>query len=1096
MSGDMTFPEPRVESPDLGRRLREGREHLIALHQSMIAGPIDERRQLLQRDLSGLKSDVDRAMAELRAILERPQTREQPEGAVRAVRTLHTQSRRAMRDHVKLWESLAPLDFDPDAADALIVEVQRFEVFDNQYNVPMEDDLYDPSTATKPYIRLLRHMRRFGRAISGTGRRTIPLGRLWRFYVELSVPRFLALAAPASAEKHEIFWYELGRYMRRFDALFGGVIEQLETPAVEPPTLGDETLGDEPLSADHEHDAHHGEPEEPAHQDPFSLGAITIALDPSQPAATRALIFTEQASEALSENVTGVMERLDDWLQMASRAYSWSLQQTYTEFLEAASKAGTLELPSFAYRPSKRYDRARRAETQLRQRLEREGRVVSGYIGWIVVEHQLVLFLAWFDHYQRRVADALHALFLDQCHRQLERLEERVERGIESFALHEPDAEVAPDWEEWLQSELKPLVRASRRALERGLVAFGQGVTSRRLIDALEYRVAGFSERIDLLERDPDITPPTAGNLEATSVRVRQWFSNRLVSEIALRYIEFNERAERLARRTIVGLDSLSQILEYNLGTVQQDIDEPQMSFVTEVIREADIEGTEGDNVALSALQRTDHLVAQMRNHLVDDVAEIEAWIVSETSLLRDRTCAPLIEYRVADMQRRLQRHSTEAERVRNMRGTLLASVRSRGRVIQRAIAPLYEEVLEDVRHLLRDEPRPAPRSRIRERLEIEPPQSLQSLPPIYRRLFNPVPLDLPEFYVERPEKESLCLNAIAQWGRGTRTSILVHGDRGIGKRTFIHNLVPIRIYDLAPVFQTIPIQTIRLSEDVHTEREMCAQFATLFEGSQPPRTFDEMARYIDAWDKRQIIVVENANKIYTRTPEGMERCRDFLELIDRTCSQTLWIVVLDTPAATLLDTMIDLFDYFSHTFELGPLDAERIERLILNRHRVSGFEVSYAQPSLRLLYRTRHPLEASDALRHPRRDFFRHLGIKSHGSPLLAMLYWMRSIHPDRSNETHLHVEPLRRHDGELLTDGLTLKKQLILALLLQHGSLSVEMLADMLDDPRHDVATQIAHLARLGFVERLMGSAQYYHLRALAAVEVTIELRQLNLV
>ena len=42
-------------------------------------------------------------------------------------------------------------------------------------------------------------------------------------------------------------------------------------------------------------------------------------------------------------------------------------------------------------------------------------------------------------------------------------------------------------------------------------------------------------------------------------VRVRQWFSNRLVNEIALRYIEFNERTENLVRRNLVGLDGINQ---------------------------------------------------------------------------------------------------------------------------------------------------------------------------------------------------------------------------------------------------------------------------------------------------------------------------------------------------------------------------------------------------------------------------------------------------------------------------------------------------------------------------------------------------------
>ena len=53
---------------------------------------------------------------------------------------------------------------------------------------------------------------------------------------------------------------------------------------------------------------------------------------------------------------------------------------------------------------------------------------------------------------------------------------------------------------------------------------------------------------------------------------------------------------------------------------------------------------------------------------------------------------------------------------------------------------------------------------------------------------------------------------------------------------------------------------------------------------------------------------------------------------------------------------MIDLFDYFSHVFEVESLDQESIEQVIMNRHRVSGFELEYEPTRGALLYQDAPP--------------------------------------------------------------------------------------------------------------------------------------------
>ena len=1128
----LEFPHSLVRNPLLASRLDELREGLIEVHTRFVAEPLESQRHVLERSITLVNEELHQALEKLREVVEAT-TFETTEAQIEAIESLHLHSRRRIRPYILEWEGLDPRVFGKESAHRLLLQIEQMEEFTNQYVVEMEPALYERAGGQTPWHRFLRTMRRVERFLAGTpGRRVVPTGRLWRYYVQLGVPMYLAEASRRTAVEHESLWFELGVYLGRFDAIFEHTALLLRTPQQAPPkpeaspaeqALEQEAaaapeLEDELYRADsamsqtfamkqvmpqavlagaepeegHPPQAPEEAPKGAVAHGPFSLEPMVEQLDPHGAPAARALEFVRLATATHQENAQGVIMQANRWLQVATQQYSWSLQQAYRAMLDAVEIAGTLELPAFRYRTSSQYDNARRAKERLTLRLEREANVVSGYAGWIVLDHQLFLFGHWFVQYEQRVLDTLRNLFEQQCLQYLERLERKCEQGVELFEARE-DTEKETEWEAWHRREITPMVRSTRRALDRALVSFGQGVASRRLIDALEYRVASFPESARLLLEDPHRVNPREGDPETIVVRVRQWMSNRLVGELALRFIEFNERVERMARRALVALDNIEQVLEYNLFTAQQT---PARTLEDTLgpERESSEGQDDSDHVALGALRRAGRFVEQMREALRGDLTEVEEWILHETHELRLRAIDPFVEHKLPEVQRKLRRHELDVDEAGPGKFSRVTTpVRSLVRRGYTAIFPFASELWEDLRHILNDEVRAARRARVRQQLEIDLKHSLEVLPPIYKRLFNPVPLDLPEFYVSRPQLEARVLEAVAQWGGGERVSILLFGDRGIGKRTFIHNLMPIKVYDLAPVFQEIAIHTVRLSEEVETEAQLCAQFSLMFPGATL-HTLDELERALGQSEERCILLLENANKIYARTEQGMAMCKRFLKLVGATSQHILWFVTLDTPAATLLDTMIDLFDYFTSIFEVEPLSHEAIEHMILNRHRVSGFEVEYEPPHHRPIERLRHPLASREAQRHPKRDFFRRLGDMSHGNPLLALLYWLRAITPDPQDETRLAAS-LPYPSPADLTLSMGLQKHLILALLIQHGSLTLSQLALMLGTEGPEVQTELNQLARLRFVKTVAGASQCYQLQDFAVVEVTRELRQHNL-
>lgn len=168
---------------------------------------------------------------------------------------------------------------------------------------------------------------------------------------------------------------------------------------------------------------------------------------------------------------------------------------------------------------------------------------------------------------------------------------------------------------------------------------------------------------------------------------------------------------------------------------------------------------------------------------------------------------------------------------------------------------------------------------------------------------------------------------------------------------------------------------------------------------------------------------------------------------------------------------------------------------MILNRHRVSGFNVSFRPEQSSTLERLRHPLRAYEAQAQPDRVFFARLAEHSGGNPLLALLWWMDSLEVSLTDDRALFVSPLGPPARELV-DGLSLEKLLLIAALLQHGALSPAQLSTLLLLSREEVQTELGHLERLGFVERFAGTEEQLRLRSVAAPQAAQALRRRNLV
>ena len=1107
------LPVPNFTDQQLQEHLSDLRTRLTRLYKSSFVQPIRSHEQAIAQIHARIDERVDEALADLREMLEGADPEESDLlDLAEDVRDRHKRLRQSLQTQVELVEQIEPAPVTPELVDDVFADLRDMEDYDRHFRVEWEPRIWEPRRNDRFATRFLKFGRRAYKGVFGPGHRTVPVGRLWRYFVELSLPEYLAGAVVSTSEKHEAFWFELGENLREVDALFERTVQTLgeagqrRREARTPP--GGETEaspGSEqpevlsvPMSASPESVPYFSDMDVPEHlrrafdklgerEDtrPEAGEELEGAVgDPVEHCLERMDAFEEaheERSKFLHAEQTGFRARLLDRLAIA-------FERTFSEYLTGVEKAGTIQLPGFRYRPSARFDRSRRAEHRLDDRLGREAEIVSGYQGWIVIDQKLVGFLNWFYEYRQRIAGVLEQYIRQDCIQKLRNLQSRCSERPQAYRSDErkgggEGGGQPVDWSAWFDDQLDPSLDRARRAMNHALFELGQGNATQQLLDLLETRVSRFPGELRLLVELPGEVVGEEQSFETITVPVRRWYGVELIREAALRFVEFNEHAERSLRRSLIALEEIEQILEFNLKTGQTKLDE-------------ETDASQMNTMAEGGLERAHERITDLSEALLRDENELRHWIKREMCRIVCVASAPFLTSQVADIPERLRQRTGEMRRggQGGRMGRLTGPIRRGLSQLKRRIEPVYREISEDLKEALTEKETTPSGGEIRSRLLRDEPIAFSSIPVIYRRLFTPIPIDIPDFYVPRLDLEQRCMEAVMQWFHGRPSSILIHGDRGMGKRTLIHHLLPVQLFDTYSELNEEQLMTVHLGDRFVSEETLCRTLSPLA-GGESVRSLNTLAGQIHDQQMKRIAFIEDGHNLFLRTPAGVARLQRFLEFMSRTSDQVLWIVMFGKTAATYLDTAIDLYDYFTHAFEVEPLETEQIEEMITTRHRVSGFHLDFRAPETRIVDRLRHPIAASEAARHPREAYFERLGRLSGGNPMLGLLYWLESVRPDPEDDTRFIVEPLPNEEMDILP-ALSLEQQLVLASVIRHGTASIVELAQIFREPENAVRVELEHLARLGLVETLPGREGTYRLRRLAEGLVTPELREENLV
>jgi Kef-type K+ transport system membrane component KefB len=746
-----------------------------------------------------------------------------------------------------------------------------------------------------------------------------------------------------------------------------------------------------------------------------------------QPTVARDAESAASPRDALTVAHGELLAQCDAWLaawREQDRALEYRLEAAFediwTAFSAAVEVAGTLEYPAWRYRISARHDAAQAAIAELRERLDRDRQVVEGARDAMAT---LAHTARVSDHLSRDV-ERLSLSLLQEVESNDAGFGRARELG-ESLGAAATRAQVA---------EVAGTLLSTVAELSRDL----EGV-ARRLAEPHAPALLGLGLPGVLPTVPAGVRPlalPTGAVAQETgerrtSIALRSWFERRVVRELTVAVLDVRAQAATRVGEVVVALEHVRQVVDYHAVTAAGAGPGPQLDAGV------------GARVA--------SLVAGAQADLSAAAADVGRQLGAQQQRLHARGIAPLLDGRWKDVQRQERRFAGEAavgpawvDRVRSGVARELLALLRLGARLRDELAAVFVE-------------RATPAAMLAYRgMLFGPPSAMNEA---YQRLFTSAPAESLGLVVERPQITQLVV-AIEDWLRGAGGPILVHGDRGGGRRTIVREAV-------SRLHARVSPRWVLLSPDLDREAAVCAELGTAC-GLPRVSSFEALAAALH-WGPRRgadaapAIVLTNVERLFRRTPEGLDQVRRFFELVTATKDEVLWIVISTEAAVRCLGPLADLEARFSSVVAATPMTADELATVLMMRHRLSGYPLRFRHHRPSLHEWVRSPPAAWRTRRQTGGATYERLAQLSAGNVRQALRLWLVSAHLDPSSGEAI-VGPLEA-TGDPLLESLPLTSRLLLAALLLHGPLRRDDLGEVLPGER-SLDAEIGRLSQLRFV------------------------------
>lgn len=263
--------------------------------------------------------------------------------------------------------------------------------------------------------------------------------------------------------------------------------------------------------------------------------------------------------------------------------------------------------------------------------------------------------------------------------------------------------------------------------------------------------------------------------------------------------------------------------------------------------------------------------------------------------------------------------------------------------------------------------------------------ESLKKLPYVYQRLFSNDPLTDERIFIGREEEIGRLNKAINYWLNNQIASVMLIGEKGSGTSSLLN--IALNKFELNE-----KLYRKEFSGTIYTEKELLKSLIELLK-LEGVDSVEKLIEKMNGFEERKIIIIENIEDFFLRIIGGFEAITTLLEIITATNNNILWITTCNIYSWKYLQNVLNINDYFIFNIHLMEVNEELIDKIIISRHNISGYDFEFIPSNETVKQKSFSKLTDIEKQGFLRKKYFDQLKKLSSNNISVALFIWLRSI-------------------------------------------------------------------------------------------------------
>ncbi|MFC2130703.1 hypothetical protein ACFLSQ_04655, partial [Bacteroidota bacterium] len=188
---------------------------------------------------------------------------------------------------------------------------------------------------------------------------------------------------------------------------------------------------------------------------------------------------------------------------------------------------------------------------------------------------------------------------------------------------------------------------------------------------------------------------------------------------------------------------------------------------------------------------------------------------------------------------------------------------------------------------------------------------------------------------------------------------------------------------------------------------------------------------------------------MFIKKVSGFQNIKNLLRIISETSKNIFWLTSMVVYTWEYLNKTINISDSFGYIVKLCELTDDQIIKVIMKRHRVSGYLLNFDPGMEDVTNKKYKKMRHDEKQNYLKEEFFKKLNKLSQSNISLALLFWVRSTNEVVGNI--IKINSLKELDFSFMS-MLSIKKVLTLHALLLHEKLNIDSLAEIFGHSKED--------------------------------------------